>query len=99
MSDVTLLTDDRFYCTVEKLVQFKKSDVWRELTSWIDKRREEVADKLDNVTDPVEVKLIACERRVLRDMLELPDLALATLQLKESNAEAQQEGDKDARAE
>jgi len=85
MSNV--IVDDHFHCNADEMEEFKKSRVWRELTSWLKDRREGLADELDRAETESEIRLIQRERRVLRDLLELPDLVIATLAVRDANAD------------
>ena len=87
--------DDRFFCTADDLLKFKEGRVWAEIKSWLDARREALADAMDNA-DESGFKLLQCERRVLKDLLNLPDLIISQLELKASN-EVIEEKDDDTR--
>lgn len=90
---MTVLIDDTFHCSVQDLTEFAESRVWREMRTWLEARRSRLADDMDNAENEVALKLISCERRVLRDMLELPQLIMDTLNVRDNNIEKDEDED------
>lgn len=91
-SDPQVLIDDKYYATIDEMVRFKESRGWREVKSWLTARRETLADMMDEAADD-EFKLLRNERRVLRDLLELPELIISQLELQGHNEEKDEEND------
>ena len=85
-----LVIDDRFFASVDDMVKFKEGRVWAELQSWLNARREALADMMDNA-DEAGFKALQVERRVLKDLLNLPDLIISQLELKASNEVIEEE--------
>jgi deoxyribodipyrimidine photolyase-like uncharacterized protein len=90
---MTVIVDDDFYCSQAEIEAFKETRVWREMRSWIAKRREGVADLMDAANGELEFKALQRERQVLRDLLELPDLIIATLDVKAANEQIEETED------
>lgn len=74
-------TEEQIRCSRTELEEFSKSRVWLEMRSWLEARRDRLADDLDLAGNEVEIQLIQRERRVLRDLLRLPELLMELLLL------------------
>lgn len=78
----TIYFEDTFHATLDEMERGKESRFWREIRSWVEERRVGLADQYDAAADESEVRLIQRERRVLQELLELPDLVIAALTAK-----------------
>ena len=87
----TIYFEDEFHATLDEMERGKESRFWREVRSWIEARRAGLADQYDAAGDEAEVRLIQRERRVLQELLELPDLVIAALTAKAAAAQKEPE--------
>lgn len=86
--------DDKFYCSSHDLQEFKESRVWKEITSWIVARATATrsginsSDLLSGDKDKQNNAAAALMKaEALEDLLELPDLIIATMQVRAKNEE------------
>lgn len=80
MASPRIVYQDEFHASLEEMLRFKESRAWRELQSWVQARYDTLASAYDAAADQTEVKCIQRERRVLHEMLGLPDLVIASLE-------------------
>ena len=90
---MSIIVDDTFHCTRSEMEEFGRSRVWREIKSWIEERRSGVADMMDSAKDETAFRLLQRERQVLRDLLELPELVMATLDVRDANESRDEENE------
>ena len=80
-----IIYEDTFYCSELDLIQFKQGRVWRELKSWIEARRNATLDALENVENEWKAKELLLRRKLLGELLALPDHILDALRHKAAN--------------